>query len=74
MPGPNPQQAKKAISVAEHLLEEAIQALKLARQGAYGAAGAWGFNEVVAALKRARISHTTHEGDHDTPAGHSRVH
>lgn len=74
MAGPNPQQVKKAISVAEHLLEEAREALRVAKQAAYAAGGTWGFNQAVQALQNAGHRHVTHEGDHDTPRGHTRVH
>lgn len=73
MPGPSPQQTKNAISVAEHMVEEALVALREAKKAAYGAAGAFGFNEAVKALRNAGHSHTPHEGDHDVPRGHRRV-
>ena len=71
MPGPS---AKQAVSVAGHLAEEARNVLKAAKNLAYMKGIQWGYQNAVNALREAGIIHSTHEGDHDVPARHARVH
>ena len=71
MAGPTPRQA---ISVADHLLAEARNVLRVAKNLMYMKGLNWGYEHAKTVLNDAGIDYRTHEGDHDTPARHGRVH